>query len=158
MSLQGWQRAVRNASLKSFRGSRDQEEEVNWQSGFLSPLGRKRRNVELKDPAILLSWPSRLDTPTGQMGKTRGSHPLRVTRQLSLNSKAGLSDPKTRKILIHSVTQWDRWGKLRAKKGKQHAWGHEGSQQAAGRCFASPPPTTRIIVRFTPNIKVIITH
>lgn len=123
------------------------------QSGFLSPLGRKRRNVELKDPAILLSWPSRLDTPTGQMGKPE-RQPSTQSHQLSLNSKAGLSDPKTRKILIHSVTQWDRWGKLRTKKGKQPAWGHEGSQQAAGRkghvrsltprlcSFYQPLPTT----------------
>ena len=98
--------------------------------------------------------PAGLTHPLDRWEKLRGSHLLRVTRQLSLNSKPGLSDPKTRKILIHSVTQWDRWGKLRAKKGKQPAWGHESSQQAAGRkghvrsltprlcSFYQPLPTT----------------
>ena len=62
-----------------------------------TPLERKRPGVELRDPRILLSWPSRLDKPIGQMGKLRGGHLLRVTRLLSLDSKAGLSDSKDKK-------------------------------------------------------------
>ena len=77
--------------------------------------------------------PAGLTYPLDRWGKLRGSHLLRVTRQLSLNSKAGLCDPKTRKILIHSVTQWDRWSKLPKRGSNLPGVTKAASRQQGGR-------------------------